>query len=196
MFHIQSIPDYMPKVSFIDQFKLREEYIKERGFSFVSWKWINPLVNWIGNKKCLEVMAGKGTLSYALRQKGVNIITTDDFSWAKSGYHEWNETLTEVVNMDAVDAVDKFGKDIDVLIMSWPYMDDTAFRVIKRLHEVNPSALIIYIGESMGGCTANEDFFYHFERIDDELFDEVTSNYERWQGLHDYPMLGKYVLET
>ncbi|KAA9007339.1 hypothetical protein F4V43_02310 [Paenibacillus spiritus] len=77
------IPEAMPVFNnpFQDgAFEARYKYNKEGMFAFVSWRWINPFVEWIDNRRCLEVMAGRGILSYALRQKGVDIITTDDFS--------------------------------------------------------------------------------------------------------------------
>jgi hypothetical protein len=194
-----TIPDEMPK--FKDRFALenyatRSKYIEEGMFAFVSWKWINPFAEWIGERKCLEVMAGRGILSLALRQKGIDIITTDNFSWAKETkvdtFKLWNDVLTDVEDIDAIDAVEKYGKNIDILIMSWAYMDDTAYRVIKKLYEVNPAALVVCIGEGMGGCTADDSFFEHFEEFEDEKFEEVENNFERWSGLHDRPTLGRY----
>lgn len=193
------IPNEIPK--FTNRFDpasyiARSKYIEDGMFAFVSWKWINPFVEWINNRKCLEVMAGRGILASALRQKGVSVIATDDFSWSKlehGEYKKWEDTVTEVENLDAVKAVEKYGKEAGILIMSWAYMDDTAYRVIKKLNEVNPDALIVYIGESQGGCTADDEFFKHFDEIeDDEKFNVVSRSFERWQGLHDYPCLGKF----
>jgi hypothetical protein len=197
VFPLYIIPDEMPK--FKDRFSLdnltaRSKYIEEGMFAFVSWKWVNPLAEWIGERKCLEVMAGRGILSFALRQKGIDIIVTDDFSWANTLEHckSWINTVTDVENMDAIKAVEQYGSEINVLIMSWAYMDDTAYRVIKRLYEVNPFAQVIYIGEGRGGCTADDSFFEHFEIIEDEKFVDVEDNFERWFGLHDRPILGRY----
>lgn len=193
------IPNEIPK--FTNRFDpasytARDKYIEEGMFGFVSWKWVNPFVEWVNNRKCLEVMAGRGILSRALRQKGVDIVATDDFSWANNEngkFRKWNDTVTEVENMDAIESVETYGRDIDILIMSWPYMDDTAYKVIKKFNEVNPEGLIVYIGESWGGCTADDEFFEHFQEIeDDEKFNLVNESFERWNGLHDYPCLGKF----
>jgi hypothetical protein len=189
------IPQTMPKLSgFGESFQYRFNYIQQYGFVFVSWDWIEPLVQWIGSKKCLEVMSGKGTLSYALRKKGVDVIATDDFSWAKKEeFSSWKTTYTEIENIDAVEAVNKYGKDIDILIMSWPYMDNTAYIIIKKLNEINPNALVVYIGEGYGGCTANSNFFDCFEEIEDEFFNnQVTRKYKSFPSIYDRPILGKY----
>jgi hypothetical protein len=200
----EEIPDKMPRKTSDDPFDvesfdspnllhdhvMREKYVDAGMYGFVSWRWVNPFVKWIGKRKVLEVMAGRGWLAHALRLKGVDIIATDNFSWAKN--RGWKEPLTEVEELDAVESVIKYGKDIDILIISWPYMDSTAYEVIKKLYEVNPSALVVYIGEGEGGCTADDLFFDHFEEIEDESFSEVEKNYERWWGIHDWPFLGRY----
>lgn len=176
------------------EIRLKEAYNDVGMFAFVSWKWVNPFVKWLDGRKCLEVMAGRGWLTHALRQKGVNVIATDNFSWAKK--RNWEEPLTPVDELDAIDSVRKFGADIDILIMAWPYMDDTAYEVIKELHKVNPSALVVYIGEGGGGCTASDLFFEHFkEEDDDTLFNRAAAEYERWEYLHDLMFLGQYVEE-
>lgn len=194
-----NIPDEMPKFAdrfSIERYSAREKYIKDGMFGFVSWKWVNPFVEWIGERKCLEVMAGRGILSHALRQNGIDVISTDDFSWATNNSNEmfddWKKPYTEVLDMDAVDSVERYGKEIDILIMSWAYMDDTAYRVIEKLYEVNHSAVIVSIGEGCGGCTADDSFFECFDEIDDEKFGEVIRNFERWEGVYDRPRLGRF----
>ncbi|MGN5650934.1 hypothetical protein [Bacillus sp. Brlt_9] len=205
------IPEEMPKIipefgsSLIDTFSnestmnmlkerlLRESYVKIGMFALVSWKWINPLSEWIGERKCLEVMAGRGWLSHGLRTKGIDVIATDDFSWNGPEYIQtWTDTVTEVEKLDAIDAVKKYGTEIDILIMSWPYMDDTAYRVIKCLNEVNPKALVIYIGEKCGGCTANDEFFNSFSIIEDPKFEIAASHFQSWHLFFDKLFLGKY----
>lgn len=191
------IPNEMPKFKPLDmeEYTVRQKYIEDGMFAFVSWKWLYPFVEWINNRKCLEVMAGRGILSLALRQKGIDVIATDDFSWSKiehGNFKKWSDTVTEVEELDAIESVEKYGKDIDILIMSWPYMDDTAYKVIKTLNEINPHALTVYIGEGRGGCTANDIFFDNFEEIEDDSFLPVQRNFERWRGLYDRPTLGKF----
>jgi hypothetical protein len=174
-----------------EAFKLRKQWIKKGMFALVTWSWVTPFAKWIGNKKCLEVMAGRGWLSLALHSLGVDITATDDYSWSKE--RKWDEPVTEVEELDAIKAVEKYGKDIDLLIISWPYMDDNAYKTITALHKINPNALIVYIGEGCGGCTADDDFHDHFREIEDEEFQKAASGFQRWWGLHDYVMLGEYI---
>jgi hypothetical protein len=168
-----------------------KEYYNSLGmYGFVSHRWVKPFAEWIGNRKVLEVMAGAGHLSYALKQYGVDVIATDNNSWANE--RGW-EPVTEVMEADSVEAINLWGDKIDILLMSWPYMDDTAYRTIKQLNEVNPNALIVYIGEGNGGCTASEEFFDHFNQInDDKKFNIAEALFQRWPGIHDYLCLGRY----
>ena len=177
---------------FLKEYKMREAYIEIGMFGFISWNWINPFSEWVETRKCLEVMSGRGWFSKALRDKGIDVICTDDFSWAESGYLTWQDSVTKVENIDAVAAVEKYGSEIEILLMSWADTSNTAYKVIKRLYEVNPNALVVFIGEGMGGCTANDNFFNHFDEIDDDSFFEVASKYEQWYGIRDRLFLGKY----
>lgn len=169
------------------QYILRDLYMKQYGFPFISKKWINPLVNYLKNKKVLEVMSGTGYLGSILKNKNINIICTDDFSW---GY---NNHYTNIENIDAIKAIKKYGKDIDIVIMSWPpYNSNIANKVTKKLHLINNSAKIIYIGEQKGGCTANDDFFNNIKVIKDKKFNKIRDNYQSYAHIKDNLYLVKY----
>jgi len=186
----ESYPEYL--VNDWNSYSKRTKFIKQIGFSLVSLNWIEPLSKWIGTRKCLEVMAGTGVISYALQQQGINIIATDDFSWKSHEDWEGNNRLwTTIENIDAIKAVEKYGRETNVIIMSWPYMDDIALKVLQKMREVNPSCVMIYIGEGCGGCTADDEFYNTMEEIEDDEFEIVVNNYQRWWGLHDYPQLIK-----
>ncbi|MEC0276870.1 hypothetical protein [Peribacillus frigoritolerans] len=178
----------------LKELRLKSAFNDAGMFGFVSWKWVNPFVEWIGTKRVLEVMAGRGWLTHALRIKGVPVIATDDFSWANGG--GWKEPLTQVDHLDAIESVKLYGEQIDILIISWPYMNDTAYEVLKELHKVNPTALCVYIGEGPGGCTASDKFFSHFEDEHEmenaSKWVEVQDNFQRWHGFHDRPAVGRY----
>lgn len=182
--------DFPPIGDYISSFSLREGWMKKGMYAFVSWEWVIPFARWIGNKKCLEVMAGAGWLAKALREKEINIIATDDYSWSSKWGHK---VLTDITEMNALTAIKQFGHECDILIISWPWMDSSAYKAIKKMNEVNPKSLIVYIGEGEGGCTANESFFNHFQEIDDGEFNKAAQKYKSWYGLHDQLLLGKYV---
>jgi len=171
----------------------RSIFIRRIGFTLISKSWIKPLAEWIGDRKVLEVMSGCGSLSYALLLEKVIITATDNCSWKGDGtFFDGNRRLwIKPKKLDAVEAVKKYGKDIDIIIMSWPYMDDNAYKVLLEMRKQNPNCLMIYIGESEGGCTANDKFFETADIIEDESFYKAIENYRTWFGLHDRPILMK-----
>ena len=167
----------------------RTKYIKSFGFPLFTEEWVKPLAQWIGDRPCLEVMAGTGYFSYALKLYGCNVRATDNFSW--SNKFENISKFINVENIDCIDAIRKYGKDVKFIICSWPYMDDNAYRCLITMREVNPKCRMIYIGEDMGGCTASDKFFEAIEVCEVKGFLDAVKNYRRWEGIHDYVALFK-----
>lgn len=197
------IPDEMPKFGpfELEGYKAQHEWQKRGMYGFVSWKWVNPFVKWIGNRRVLEVMSGVGYLAYALRYKGIPVIATDTRRWELHSHHPANKerfpdggwkAVTSIERLSANKAIVQYGRNVDILIISWPYMDDSAYHAIKAMHVMNPNALVVYIGEGEGGCTASELFFEHFETVQDIEFEHVADQYETWHMLHDYMTLGRF----
>lgn len=194
------IPNTPKNIKSFDYYDNRSDYIKKYGFTYFSWNWLNPLINYLKDRKCLEVMAGAGAFSYILRERGVNVIATDNMEWHNLGQYKdtWGKHLwTNIENLDAITAVKKYGKKINVLIMSWAYMDKTAYKVIKEMHKVNSNAIVLYIGEGEEGCTADNNFFRSFEEINNKDFNKISKEYfkAQWYGIHDYITFGKYNYE-
>lgn len=161
------------------------------GFVRVFRKWTNPLAKFIGDRKVLEVMAGNGMLAYTLKQRGIDIIATDNIAWKR--FCTKNPWPISIENIDAIQAIEKYGEKIDFLLMAWPLYDDsTAYRCVEKLYKVNPEAIVIYIGE-WGGCTADDAFFNCIEVLKDGYFEEqVVKRYRNFAGLHDQPFLVRY----
>lgn len=167
----------------------RDKYIENFGFPLYARNWIYPLAKWIGERPCLEVCCGTGHLSYFLSKFGVKIKATDNYSWSNKLHME--KTPIYVENLDAIDAVFKYGKDVKFVILSWPYMDDTAYNVLMTMRLVNPLCKMIYIGEGEGGCTANIKFFENAEFLDVKSFNAAVYNYRKWYGIYDFISLVK-----
>lgn len=167
----------------------RTEYIKSFGFPLFAEDWVKPLAQWIGDRPCLEIMAGTGYFSYALKQYGCNIKATDNYSW--SNKFDTVNKFIDVENLDCIEAIRKYGKDVKFIICSWPYMDDYAYRCLITMREVNPKCRMIYIGEDMGGCTANDKFFETMDVCEVQGFLDAVKNYRRWEGIYDFIALVK-----
>lgn len=174
----KKIPDKYPEI-ILKSFAIRSIIIELQGFCIVDKQWTKKLSAWIGNRKCLEIMAGKGTISKALQDNGVNIIATDDYSW--KGSFNFDNLFTDVEKIDCLSAIEKY-KDRDIIIMSWAYMDDTSYWVVQKLKTINPNAILISIGEGYGGCTDSCEFFDLIEDHEN-LFD---FNIPSWNDIHDY----------
>ncbi len=181
----EKYPDFILAGLNVSTLKLRERLINHMGFVLLSNIWIDVMIRWIGSRKCLEVMAGTGALTYELGKRGADIIATDNCSWKK--YNTW----VHVEELDAVEAVEKY-KNVEVLIMSWPpYSNEIAIKVLQKMRMVNPDCIMIYIGEEKGGCTANDKFFSFIEEIEDESFHRVKLEFQNWSWIHDRPFLIK-----
>lgn len=169
----------------------RDLIVLNSGHAFLAEEWVQPLAKWIGNRPCLEIMAGSGALSCVLARNGVNIIATDDGSWATQ-YSSWfSNPWTNVEKLNCVDAIAKYASECAIIICSWPYMDDNAYLALLEMRKVNPSAVMIYIGEEHNGVTASDLFFNTLIQVEDEEFVAAIKSYKSSYDLNDHPYLLK-----
>lgn len=175
---------------FTERVQIDNEVIEKVGFTLITDNLLYNLSNLLYGNKCLEIMSGNGALAKGLQDYGVDIKATDNYEM--SDFFS-NDYWTEVEQIDAVDAIVKYGKDVDFVLCSWiPYYKPIGYYAIKKLYEVNPKAIFIYIGEEEGGCTADSNFFeYSSEisfsekmQIDYKLLDKITNSIKNWQGTY------------
>jgi predicted nicotinamide N-methyase len=167
----------------------RRSYIAFMGFSFINYAYIDALSNFLAGKKVLEVMSGSGLLSMLLKEKGIDIIATDISPGYENDYH-FAVFNPDIEKLDAIAAVEKYGKDVDYVIMSWPpYNDPIAAEVMKKIKEVNNNINVIYIGEGPDGCTADQTFFDIVDGVYSESFEKVQHTYSNWSMIHDLPFI-------
>lgn len=168
--------------SILGSMMLRHSIIPLQGYAIVSKDWVKPFSKWIGKRKCLEIMAGKGALSCALRNEGKTVISTDNYGWQQ---FDFSKLWTKVEKLDAIAAIEKYGKDVDIIIMSWCYMDDLGYKCLMKMREVNPKAVMVYIGESMGGCTGSDELYEEMEIIPSKKIDDINKVFPSWYGIYD-----------
>jgi hypothetical protein len=134
-------------------------------------------------------MAGCGWLAKALSEHGVNVIATDNRTWHSRDWceiHPKAKDIFPVENLEAIEAVKKYGNEAAILMVSWPPLDD---KVVCKVGELwGDKKPIVYIGEWDGGCNASGEFFEHFIEIDDEPDIPLFS----WYGIHDNVYIGYY----
>ncbi|OGT04572.1 MAG: hypothetical protein A2Z65_04580 [Gallionellales bacterium RIFCSPLOWO2_02_58_13] len=82
-------------------------------YCFYSRELIDALAEMIGFRSCLEIGAGDGTLSRFLKDRGVKITATDNYSWKNAV-----EYPEGVVKLDAREALSNYAPE--VVICSWP----------------------------------------------------------------------------
>lgn len=102
----------------------------------------------------LEVGAGTGYWAKLLQARGVDVIATDlrGEKW-NQWFGEHGNYWTEVMRMDAVEAIRRYGEGRTLLCV-WPYMDHMMADAV-----VAHGGTVVYIGEGPGGCTAGPAFF-------------------------------------
>lgn len=97
---------------------VRMEYVSAVGWTSLFYEFVVELATFIGERKALELGAGKGYLTAALRAGGVDITGVDILSAGGAvGYY-----YDEIVVMDAVEAVERY--PADALILGWPSAPD------------------------------------------------------------------------
>jgi hypothetical protein len=158
------------------------------GYVTPTLKWSRELKKIIGKDTVLEVGAGTGLVAKYLNEVGIKIIPTDDFSWHYFEGCNW-KPFFDVKKLDFRDAIRKYRADY--LLLCWPpYSDPMAKEAAELFTKLNPSGSIIYIGE-YDGCTGDEDFRRGIIILD--YLEKVNNLYPRWDGLHDYVYLVKWV---
>lgn len=99
---------------FMTQKRILMPLVQKQGiYCFYSRTLIKELAALIGNRSCLEVAPGDGTLSRFLAEEVVNITATDNHSWTHA-----IEYPDDVKNMGAKQALQQYQPQ--VVVCSWP----------------------------------------------------------------------------
>lgn len=161
------------------------------GFVAPTLEFARELKKVIGEGTVLEVGAGTGLLAKYLDAVGVKITATDDYSW----YNEekigtmWKRYFP-VEKLDFKDAIEKYRADY--LLLCWPmYNNPLAREAAELFTELNPDGLIIYIGEGLEGCTADDGFHMGVKTVNE--LEEANRVYPQFAGLHDDVTLVRWV---
>lgn len=192
-----------------EEYFTSKEFRRTRDYFTTHYTFCNISMNWIRllkekvikDGRVMEIMAGSGLLSAALKKTGVNVVKTiDNNNWAKDKestiyYRPWLDLPSHklIEEMDCVEAIEKYGKDVDFIVVSWPYMDDTCYRSLLKMREVNRRCIMIYIGE-FGDCCADDNFVdaailcEDIPDVCDNIYDictDLNGLYQCWCGIHD-----------
>ncbi len=138
------------------------------GYADVNRAWTRLLAEKLAGRKCLEIMAGNGLLCRMLQDAGCQIMATDIAPDKTNEYVSMrNGNFTDVMGMDAITAIRRFGRNVDVLVCSWPPQgDETVLMALKAFLRLKPDGVMVYIGEDKGGVNACDVFFDETQIID------------------------------
>ena len=152
------------------------DFHKPHVFEIFTVGYINSLAEYLrsrGDNIIIEVGAGDGRLSEYLRQKGIKIIATDDYSWDIP-------KLFDVEKISNIQALEKYSPNI--IVSCWmPYGSDwtPTFRKFSSVKEY------IIIGEASGGCVGSES-----------IWEDHPGFTELWDNPYDKDLIEPYPFAT
>lgn len=162
-----------------EEFMMRWNHVENYGFVILTTETISLLKDFLGNKKVLDVGAGSGYLSNLLRLRGVNVTPIDNFSHQIMAGYTFKKFSSDIIK---VDVKDHPVEDYEVIILSWPHDG------METLNKMTSGQILIYQGESCGGCTGSEEFFDTLS--DPSQFVGMEHNLNKYHlkfsGIHDY----------
>jgi hypothetical protein len=130
-------------------------------YCFYSRPLIDGLARLIGDRACLEIAAGDGTLSRFLRDRGVQVTATDDHSWKHA------VTFPEaVIRQDAREALRVHAPS--VVLCSWPPAANRFEQHVLRTRSVE---LYVVIASKHAFAAGNWDAYraqHGFSMVEDE----------------------------
>lgn len=129
--------------------------IYDTGYSVVTAELLDRLVEFIGQDTVLEVGAGSGYLARLLSDRGVKITAIDSQEGPNTREPWWQQPLYYPVEKKDVRQLQSF--DEGIILLAWPCMNsDFSVHVLRKMVK---GQILIYNGESDGGCTATPEFF-------------------------------------
>jgi hypothetical protein len=132
-------------------------------YCFYSERLISRLAALIGDRKCVEIAAGDGTLSRFLDDAGVRITATDDYSWRDVKFNDC------VVKMDAREALAVHGPE--VVICSWPPAGNSFEQSVFETPSVQ---LYVVVGSRHRFAVGNWESYENQDAFDFSLDEELT----------------------
>lgn len=168
------------------------DYLEETHgmWAYISAPFINDLTQYLAGKPTLEIMAGNGYISRGLKAKDQPVFTTDSLDWINE-----NETgrhlVTDVEKLDAQSAIEKYGKQVDFVIMSWsPDGLPIDVKVLNQLRSLPKQPILICIGEQ-NGATNSKQFWQMANFVDPESTRQLNVHFQPFDLIHDQVYLIK-----
>lgn len=142
--------------------------VESRGiYCFFSAALIKALAQLIGERRCLEIAAGDGTLSRFLTDAGVTITASDDGSWNKAIKYP-----DSVLRLDAREALQRYAPK--VVICCWPPARNGFEKQVFKTRSVELYLLIASRQRYVCGNWDDYEQQSHFEFTEDPALSRLV----------------------
>lgn len=163
----------------------RDAFRKEFGFVVLTQETAAALAKILTGLSCVEVAAGTGYLSHLLCEQGIDIKASD--AHLPGANHYGFQKLWR--NDHHGDSLELLPGDFDAVVLTWPGYEDNFGNNV--LNAMKPGQMLVYEGESKGGCCGSDDF--HEQLADEAKWTKLKKetralnrHHLTFQGLHDH----------
>jgi hypothetical protein len=161
----------------MENWQLAQEFRKNISWHIPTQSLVDELKKY---SPIVSVGSGHAYTEFIAKQQDVDIIATDICPSKENKWCKGEKLFMPVEQISAKKAIQKYpGRNV---FLAWPpYDKPMGYEVAKAM---KPERILIYIGESEGGCTADDKFYQYIAKSFNEIKTDV--DIERWWGLHDY----------
>ncbi|KRM77608.1 hypothetical protein [Secundilactobacillus collinoides] len=159
-------------------------------WAYISAPFAKALAEFINGRPTLEVMAGNGYVSKGLHDNKQTVIATDSKDWTaenETGRHP----VTEIEQLSANDAFDKYHDQVDVIVMVWsPDGLPIDWELLQKIRQSDKSFDFVVVGEK-NGATDSQEFWDNAELLESPAITELNAHFRDFDLIHDRVYLVK-----
>ncbi|MBM7616806.1 hypothetical protein JOC36_000339 [Weissella uvarum] len=138
---------------------IRDEFIEDFNmYAYLTPKFLKAVSAYLAGRPTLELMAGQGYLSAGLKALNPDqtIITTDNQDWLNQPVTAV-EPVIPVENLDAMTALERYGRQVEVVLLSWaPDTSDIDVKILAAMRGNYPEVEFLVIGEQDGATNSSQ----------------------------------------
>lgn len=161
-------------------------------WSYPNALFVHALSDYLSGAPVLEIMAGNGYLSKGLRDNNPTerIYTTDSTAW-KDENQTGRHPVTKIEPLDAIQAIKKYGNDVDYVLMCWsPDKLTIDMDVLNLLRTNYPQLKLLVIGEK-NGATNSKEFWQSAKLSQDDQLKAVNKQISHFDLINEQIFLAQ-----
>ncbi|ANZ65296.1 SAM-dependent methyltransferase [Secundilactobacillus paracollinoides] len=159
-------------------------------WAYISAPFAKALAEFINGRPTLEVMAGNGYVSKGLRDNKQDVIATDSKDWTaenQTGRHP----VTEIEQLSASDAFEKYQNQVDVIVMVWsPDGLTIDWDLLQKIRQSDKDFTFIVIGEK-NGATDSKEFWDNATLLESPEVEKLNQHFRDFDLIQDRVYLVK-----